>query len=273
MMHAPRMAIIVFRVGKKEHSAADTAVAADGSSSLPLSKFTDPDSGVDITVTPHRRNPEPKEEATSKKSRSKDEDGVLDISVIPHWRRKEVTPATVKKPTPTKKEKEDDTKGKFYEKEGVSIDCNPASRTTTTTQVVPVSGKQSKTTVDVCKVTGTPVINRGHEPTFTSPPKFLGPATTPHSRREAAAQEKLRKKQKEHEQDVEAETSSSSFLMPTTSAADTAVICGIVTPTTTTTSTSAATSPTTSTTTTMTTTDGSIVTATTPTTVTLEKCG
>jgi len=86
-----------FSCGKKEHSAADTAVAADGSSSLPLSKFTDPDSGVDITVTPHRRNPEPKEEATSKKSRSKDEDGVLDISVIPPWRRKEVTPATVKK--------------------------------------------------------------------------------------------------------------------------------------------------------------------------------
>mmetsp|Transcript_34143 Transcript_34143/g.39283 ORF Transcript_34143/g.39283 Transcript_34143/m.39283 type:complete len:410 (+) Transcript_34143:79-1308(+) len=228
-----------FSCGKKEHSAADTAVAADGSSSLPLSKFTDPDSGVDITVTPHRRNPEPKEEATSKKSRSKDEDGVLDISVIPHWRRKEVTPATVKKPTPTQKEKEDDTKGKFYEKEGVSIDCNPASRTTTTT-----------TTVDVCKVTGTPVINRGHEPTFTSPPKFRGPASTPHSRREAA-EEKMRKKQKEHEQDIEAETSSSSFLMPT-SAADTAVICGIVTPTTTTTSTSAATSPTTSTTTTTT---------------------
>mmetsp|Transcript_19931 Transcript_19931/g.21369 ORF Transcript_19931/g.21369 Transcript_19931/m.21369 type:complete len:139 (-) Transcript_19931:750-1166(-) len=101
MMRAPRMAIIVFRVGKKEHSAADTAVAADGSSSLPLSKFTDPDSGVDITVTPHRRNLEPKEEATSKKSRSKDEDGVLDISVIPPWRRKEVTTATVKKPTPT----------------------------------------------------------------------------------------------------------------------------------------------------------------------------
>mmetsp|Transcript_19522 Transcript_19522/g.21559 ORF Transcript_19522/g.21559 Transcript_19522/m.21559 type:complete len:555 (+) Transcript_19522:659-2323(+) len=179
-----------FSCGKKEHGAADAT--RDKGEAVPLSKFTDPDSGADITVTPHRRNPEPKEEATSKKSRSKDEDGVLDISVIPHWRRKEVTPATVKKPTPTQKEKEDDTKGKFYEKEGVSIDCNPASRTTTTTQVVPVSGKQSKTTVNVCKVTGTPVINRGHEPTFTSPPKFLGPATTPHSRRAAApAQEKL----------------------------------------------------------------------------------
>jgi len=242
-----------FSCGKKEHSAADTAVAADGSSSLPLSKFTDPDSGVDITVTPHRRNPEPKEEAISKKSRSKDEDGVLDISVIPPWRRKEVTPATVKHPTPTHKQQEDETKGKFYEKEGISIDYNPASRTTTTT-----------TTVDVCKVTGTPVINRGHEPTFTSPPKFLGSATTPHSRREATAQEKLLKKTNEH--DSEEETSSSSFLMPTTSAADTAVICGIVTPTTTTTSTSPTTSISTS--------DGGSASVTTPTpTVTLEKCG
>jgi len=152
----------------------------------------------------------------------------------------------------------------------VSIDCNPASRTTTTTQVVPVSGKQSKTTVDVCKVTGTPVINRGHEPKFTSPPNFLGPATTPHSRREAAAQAKLLKKKNAHE-DEEAETSSSSFLMPT-SVADTAVICGMVTPATTTTPTSTATSPTTSTSTS----DGSsasVTTATTPTTVTLEKCG
>ena len=53
-----------FSCGKKEHAVADGL--SSSSSFLLLSKFVDPNSGVDITVKPHPRNPEQKEEDTFK---------------------------------------------------------------------------------------------------------------------------------------------------------------------------------------------------------------